>query len=428
MQIIKVGISYHHAPIAIREKATFSGVEAEHAMTRLNLQEVIMENVIFSTCNRTEVYALAREAETGIQAVQQSLMEWFQMEQHECMHYFTSASNQDAISHLFKLAAGLDSMVIGETQILGQVKDAFTHAMAIKATGKMLNELFKRVITFAKRSHKDTAIGEHAVSISYVAVELAKRTFDNIADKRAVVVGAGETGELSLKNLQGAGVSNVTVINRTFKRARALAETCHAEIAPYGQLTDVLVEADIVITATASPQVILTRQMLEDVMEKRKGKTLCLIDIAVPRDVDTDARDLTGLYLYDVDDLAHIANKNMATRKKVADEIEQEINVEVEAFYEWVTMQDAVPVIRALQEKSLNVQKSTWLSLRRKLPDLTEHEAEVLQKHMKSIAHQLLEEPLRKAKSMGRSEEGLAQLRDVFGLDDSPDELKTSKE
>lgn len=426
MHIINVGISYHHAPIDIREKITFSQEKVPHAMMALSDKPSIMENVIFSTCNRTEVYVVADDREHGIQTIKQFLSDWFQMDPNDIADYVTVLSEGDVMRHLLKLTTGLDSMVIGETQILGQVKDALTLAQSTQSPGKVLNELFKRVITFAKRAHKNTAIGRQAVSVSYVAVELAKKTFGMMRNKHALIVGAGEMGELTLKNLQGAGVSTITVTNRTFERAELLAEKFNAHAVPYDQLTQALGEADIVITSTGSSDVIVTHEMLTGVMAKRGTSPLCLIDIAVPRDIDPHAGQLDHVFLYDVDDLEQIAIENIATRKKTAELIERQLTAEVEAFYEWQDLQDAVPVIKALNDKSHAIQQTTMASVRRKIPDLTEREVNVLEKHMKSIAHQLLEAPIEKAKAMSDSKEALLFMQDIFGLE--PEEDRFSEE
>src|SRR5699024_3562510 len=213
MHMIKVGLNYRIAPLEVREKVSFSSNEIEEAMRLLNEKYTILENVIISTCNRTEIFAVVEQVDSGILSLQQFMMDWFQLQENEFMNYFQNSKDNDAIRHLFTLAIGLDSMVIGETQILGQLRSAFLTAQAINTTGKLLNELFKRVITFAKRSHKETGIGEHAVSISYVAVELFKKVFGNMQDTRAVVLGAGEMGELTVKNLQSAGLERITVMN-----------------------------------------------------------------------------------------------------------------------------------------------------------------------------------------------------------------------
>lgn len=417
MRIINVGISYHHAPIDVREKMAFSQENVTHAMGALSEKPPILENVIFSTCNRTEVYAVVEDSEYGIQTIKQFLSDWFQTDLADITDYFTVLIEREAIRHLLKLATGLDSMVIGETQILGQVKDALSLAQETKTTGKLLNESFKRVITFAKRAHKDTSIGRQAVSVSYVAVELAKKTFDKMANKNALIVGSGEMGELSLKNLQGAGVSTVTVTNRTFERAEQLADRFQARAVPYDKLSQAMIEADIVITSTGSSDVIVTQEMLSGVMGKRDSSPLCLIDIAVPRDVDPQAGKLDNVYLYDVDDLERIAHENIAARKRTAEWIEGQLTTEVEAFYEWLGMQDAVPVIKALNDKSHAIQQKTMASIKRKIPDLTEREIDVLEKHTKSIANQLLEIPIEQAKTMSHSKEALTLMEEIFGLD-----------
>jgi glutamyl-tRNA reductase len=416
MHLIKVGVNYKIAPIEIREKMSFSKEAAEVAHVPLHDHEQILENVIISTCNRTEIYAVVENIEKGIAIVQQFLLDWFQLEAEQCATYLVHLADDAAIQHLFKLATGLDSLVVGETQILGQVKDAFLMAQEKKTTGKMLNELFKRVITFAKRSHHDTAIGEQAVSISYVAVELAKKIFGGMENKHVVILGAGETGELTLKNLQGAGVSNITVLNRTLERAEMIATTFRAQYGTFDQLNESLKHADIVISSTASTNAILTKEMIMPIEEQRRGRPLFLIDIAVPRDIDPEIRLLDHVFLYDLDDLQEIVNENMASRQKAAQHIERQLVDELASYHNWVAMLDAIPIIRALQEKSTFIQERTLQSIHRKIPHLTEREMKVLNKHTKSIVHQLLEEPIKQAKHMGKSADTLVLFQEIFGL------------
>jgi len=416
MHIIKVGMSYHEAPIDIREKVTFTSETARKAMGALIGQATISENVIFSTCNRTEIYAVVLDVEVGTRKIIQFLEEWFHVTRGTDMSYFASASDENAVEHLFRLTSGLESMVIGETQILGQVRSAFANAQAAKTTGKILNELFKRTITFAKHVHQHTDVGRHAVSVSYVAVELAKRTLGGIKDKHVLIIGAGEMGELSMKNLQGAGAGELTVMNRTLERAKALANAFQAHAVSYSHLTETISIADIVITSTASSQPVLTHELLHGIMEKRDGKPLCLIDMAVPRDIDPKVKELDHVSLYDMDDLQLITGENMATRKKAASEVANDITEERSSFYTWVAMQDAVPTIKALKEKSARIQASILTSIQQKIPDLTERETKVITKHMHSVAHQLLDEPIKKVKTMGHSKEELDLFADIFGL------------
>lgn len=420
MHIVKVGLNYQVAPLDIREKVTFSNDEIKEAMLELKEQYNVMENVIVSTCNRTEIFAVVTQPHIGIATVQQFLMDWFHMEEDDFLPFLQTLKDKDVIEHLFKLVTGLDSMVIGETQILGQVKDAFLTAQELETTGTIFNELFKRAITFAKRAHKDTVVSEQAVSISYVAVELAKKIFGDIKKKHVVILGAGEMGELALKNLQGSGASEITVVNRTLEKAEKLAKKFSANAVHMGQLLHVLKDADILISSTGAEEVVLNKQALLPVQKLRRGNPLFIIDIAVPRDIDRSVEELDSVFLYDIDDLHGVVDKNLEARKQAAKIIEGQLVDEICAFKNWVAMLDAVPVIRALREKSISIQERTLKSIYRKIPDLTEREKKVLQKHTKSIIHQLLEEPINTAKQMSKyqeSDEALDLFKEIFGLD-----------
>lgn len=419
MHIIKVGLDYQIAPLEIREKLTFSENDRVTAMQALKDHEHILENVIVSTCNRTEIFAVVEDVETGLVSVEHFLMDWFQIKSEQMIPYLQHLIDGEAIKHVFRLVTGLNSMVIGETQILGQVRDAFLTAQQMKATGNVFNELFKRAVTFAKRAHRETMINEQAVSISYVAVELAKTHFSSIEDKHAVVLGAGEMSELSLKNLCGSGVAHVTVVNRTLERAQKLAEPFNAEAVQMGDLLHVLSDADILISSTGSTEPILTKASLQSLQKERQGHPLFIIDIAVPRDVDRSVAGLDDVYLYDIDDLQGVIDQNLKSRKQAAIVIEAKLGYELAAFNDWVAMRDAVPALKALREKSLTIQESVLNSMYRKMPDLTEREINILQKHTKSIIHQLLENPIERVKDMGENREGEEKIKlfkDIFGL------------
>jgi len=419
MHIIKIGLDYQIAPLNVREKLSFSEDDVVEAMQVLSTCDQVLENVIVSTCNRTELFAVVDETDAGIASMENFLMDWFQLKEDEVIPYLEYLIDDEAIEHLFKLVVGLDSMVIGETQILGQVRNAFLTAQSKHTTGKIFNELFKRAVTFAKRAHKDTAISEQAVSISYVAVELSKKIFGDMKDRHVVILGAGEMGELALKNLQGSGIGKVTVVNRTLERAKAVAERFNAEAMHMGKLLHVLRDADILISSTGSDDVVLDKESLHPIQKDRRGNPLFIIDIAVPRDIDQNVQELDSVYVYDIDDLQYVVDKNLETRKKAATIIETQLDYELSAFHNWVAMRDAVPAIRALREKSLCIQEKTLNSIYRKMPDLTEREIKVLQKHTKSIIHQLLEDPIKRAKKMGENKEGQESIqlfKDIFGL------------
>lgn len=421
MYILQVGFNYVTTPVEIREKLAFSENTIENAIEELNQRKSILENVIISTCNRTEIYAVVDQIHTGRYYIKQFLSDWFDIPMDEFASYLEVNENDEAIEHLLRVSVGLHSMVLGETQILGQVRDSFLTAQKLKATGTIFNELFKRAVTFAKRAHKETAIGEHAVSVSYAAVELAKKIFGDITDKHVVIYGAGEMGELAVKNLYGAGVENITVINRTLNRAEELARQFKATAKTSDELEAVLQKADILISSTAAKEPVLSKKDIEPIQKVRKGKPLFLVDIAVPRDLDADISELDSVFLYDIDDLQHIVDKNLAERKEAAKAIEMQLEDEIDEFKEWVTTLGVVPVIRALREKALDIQSETFASIKRKIPDLTEREQKVISKHTKSIVNQLLKDPIIQAKEMAgekNSDELLSLFVDVFGIDE----------
>jgi glutamyl-tRNA reductase len=421
VHILKVGLNYKNAPVEIREKLTFSEHSLQDAMKELKERKSILENVIVSTCNRTEIYAVVDQAHTGRYYIKQFLADWFEIDKEEFSSYLQITEDDGTLEHLFRVSTGLDSMVLGETQILGQVRNAFLTSQEIKATGTIFNELFKQAITFAKKAQKETAIAENAVSVSYAAVELAKKIFGTLENKHVVILGAGKMGELAAKNLQGSGATKITVVNRTLEKAQALAEQFQAKAEQMDNLVNVLVDTDILISSTGSEEYIVTKEMLESIQKKRKGKALFLVDIAVPRDIDPLISKLDNVFLYDIDDLQHIVDENLETRKKAAEQIELLLEKEIISFKEWLKTLGVVPVISALRKKALSIQAETMKSIERKMPDLTDRERKVLSKHTKSIINQLLKEPITQAKELAgsdKSAEALQLFIDIFGIEE----------
>jgi len=420
--ILRLGFNYKATPVEIRERFAFSAHTIEHAIVELNQRKSILENVIISTCNRTEIYAIVDQIHTGRFYIKQFLSDWFNIPVEEFAPYLLISENDGAIERLLRVTVGLHSMILGETQILGQVRTSFLMALRLKATGTIFNELFKRAITFAKRAHKETVIGEQSVSVSYAAVELAKKIFGDITNKHVVIYGAGEMGELAVENLHGAGVRHITVVNRTIERAEQLAKQFQAKAKSTDELSHILKETDILISSTGSSSPVLSKSDIEPIQKSRKGKPLFLVDIAVPRDLDANINELESVFLYDIDDLQHIVDQNLESRKEAATIIEAQFEQEIFAFKEWVTTLGVVPVIRALREKALDIQGETFASIKRKIPYLTEREEKVIRKHTKSIINQLLKEPIIQAKEMA-GEKNAAELLsifvDVFGIDDS---------
>lgn len=419
MHILKIGLNYKTAPVEIREKLTFSEQMIDGAMICLNTQKSILENVIISTCNRTEIYAVVDQIHTGRYYVKQFLADWFEIEKESFTSYLDISENDEAIEGLLRLTAGLDSMILGETQILGQVRDAFLIAQRAQTTGTVFNELFKQAITFAKRAHKDTAIGEHAVSVSYAAIQLAKIEVGNLENRNIVILGAGKMGELAVRNLQSHGATNITVINRTYEKAEMLANRFQAKAAHLDRILKVLPEADILISSTGADQFVLTQADVEAVLEKRTDQKLILIDIAVPRDIDPKVSELENVILYDIDDFQNIVDDNLESRKEAAQVIEEMLESEIIIFKDWLKTLGVVPIISALRDKALSIQAETMKSIERKIPDLTTREKKVLNKHTKSIINQFMKEPIRQAKELASTdspEEALALFINIFGI------------
>lgn len=422
MHTLVVGLNYKTAPVEIREKFSFADGTLADAMRALQGQKSILENVIISTCNRTEIYAVVDQVHTGRYYIKQFLATWFHMPVESFEAHLFIREDDTSMDHLFKVTAGIDSMVLGETQILGQVKGSFLEAQAIGTTGTIFNHVFKQSITFAKKAHDETNIGENAVSVSYAAVELAKKIFGSLSHKHIAILGAGKMGELAMENLYGSGVGKVTVVNRTFEKAQSLASKFHGEAKAMNELQCTLLEADILITSTGATDYVIDYELMEFVDGMRHGKPLFMVDIAVPRDIDPRVGNLENVFLYDIDDLHGIVEANLAERERAADEIKTMIHHELNEIDEWVSTLGVVPVISALRSKANAIQQETMKSIENKIPDLTDRERKVLSKHTKSIVNQLLKEPILQAKELAgekNAKEQLALFERIFGIEEA---------
>ncbi|OCS88430.1 glutamyl-tRNA reductase [Caryophanon tenue] len=422
MHTLVVGLNYKTAPVEIREKLSFAEHTIPDAMVALQQQKSILENVIVSTCNRTEIYAVVDQVHTGRYYIKQFLAEWFQVPMEEFSPHLVIKEQDEAVQHLFRVSAGIDSMVLGETQILGQVKKSFLSGQELGSTGTVYNHLFKQAVTFAKRAHTETAIGENAVSVSYAAVELAKKIFGSLKKKHVAILGAGQMGELAIENLYGNGVGKVTVVNRTLEKAESLATKFNGQAKSMQELQCTLLEADILITSTGATQYVIDFELMQYVDRLRKGKPLFLVDIAVPRDIDPRVGDLPNVFLYDIDDLQDIVEANLAERQRAAAQIDNMIDVEVSQFKDWVTTLGVVPVISALRKKAARIQEETMASIENKMPDLTERERKILNKHTKSIVNQLLKDPILQAKELANGKsaaDNLALFQQIFGIEEA---------
>jgi glutamyl-tRNA reductase len=430
MHILVIGLNYKTAPVEIRERLTFNPSQLGDAMNTLKGKKSVLENVIVSTCNRTEIYAVVDQLHTGRYYIKEFLSEWFSIEQSEFSPYLFIYEHDGAMEHLFSVTCGLNSMVLGETQILGQVRTSFLLAQENATVGTVFNQLFKQAITLAKRAHSETDIGANAVSVSYAAVELAKKIFGSLNKKHVLILGAGKMGELAIQHLHANGASKVTVINRTFEKAKNLAERFEGEAKSLAELQCSLIDADILISSTGAKDFVITKEMMIQVEKLRKGKPLFMVDIAVPRDLDPALAELESVFLYDIDDLEGIVEANLQERKRAAAQIMMMIEEEIIDFKQWLNLLGVVPVISALREKALTIQAGTMESLERKLPHLSERDFKVLNKHTKSIINQMLKDPILQAKELAArkdSQQALDLFVKIFNIDELVKEQQVQK-
>jgi glutamyl-tRNA reductase len=430
VHLIVVGLNYRTAPVEVRERFALSEEEMHLALQGLKQTTGILEGVIVATCNRTEIYAVVDRLHLCGHYIRAFLEQWFKIPRKEFNSHLYMYENDRAVEHLFRVTSGLDSMIIGETQILGQVRDAFLLAQEERATGTLFNRLFKQAITVAKRAHSETSIGESAVSVSYAAVELGKRIFGRFDDKTVMIVGAGKMSELTAQHLHANGAKEVLVVNRTLDKAEELAEKFQGSALALDEALSRLKDADIVISSTGAEKFVITRKHIETAMAARKKKPLFLIDIAVPRDIEPASGDIPNVFLYDIDDLEGIVETNLAKRRKEAAIIEGMIADEQEAYRQWYATLGVSPLIRALQEKAAAIQENTLESLLRKLPELDERQVKVIRKLTKSIVNQVIHDPILRIKELStdkRSDEALKLFVQLFALEDEVAHLKAEE-
>ncbi|WP_346206434.1 glutamyl-tRNA reductase [Caldifermentibacillus hisashii] len=420
MYIITVGLNYKTAPVEIRERLSFQEAELTAAMLTLKKRKSILENVIVSTCNRTEIYAVVDQLHTGRYYIKEFLAEWFHIEREQFESHLYIYENQKAVEHLFNVSCGLDSMVIGETQILGQVRSSFFKAQEANSVGTVFNQLFKQAITVAKKAHTETDISSNAVSVSYAAVELAKKIFGQLHNKHILIIGAGKMGKITIQNLLGSGAGKISVVNRTVEKAMDLAKEIGGKAYSLESLPSCLTKADIVISSTGSNHYVIHAEMMTTVEKMRKGRPMLFIDIAVPRDIDPEIDQFESVFLYDIDDLEGVVEANLQERQRAATKIQSFITDEIAIFQDWVNTLGVVPLISSLREKALTIQADVMTSLERKLPDLTERERKIIGKHMKSIINQMLKDPILQIKELAAGPEGeqaLHYFEQIFQLE-----------
>lgn len=347
MHLLALGLNHETAPVSVRERTAVATDQLGNALRHLTTASRVEEATILSTCNRTEIYC--RQKSDMEELIVSGLCEFHQLNKTDIEPYLYRYPDAQAVRHAFRVAAGLDSMVLGEPQILGQMKEAFAIAHREGATGKILNRLFQQTFSVAKRVRTDTTIGTSAVSVAYAAVSLAKQIFSDLSEQTVLMIGAGETIELTARHLKDSGVQHLIVANRTLQRARSLADLYGAEAISLDELPARLPDGDIVISSTASTLPILGKGAVESALKKRRHRPMFVVDLAVPRDVEPEVAELDDVFLYTVDDLRGVIEENLQARKQAAQEAEQIIDVHTEEFMGWLSSLNAVPTIKALR-------------------------------------------------------------------------------
>ena len=418
-RIILLGVNHKTTPVEVREKMAISG-GYEQPLTELKRIEAIRECYLLSTCNRVELLLVA---EPGEQLIDNILAFLFgdRVQREKCLEYLYIYYDRDAVHHLFMVSASLDSMIVGEAQILGQLKEAYRHAAKLNCTGTLLNRLLHKAFSVAKRVRTETAIGSSAVSISYAAVQLAKKIFGNLKDKKVLLIGAGEMAELAAEHLVGQGVAEVVVANRTLSRGMELAKRFHGRAVSFDELLGQLEQVDIIISSTGSPTIILRQADVRPVMRARRNRPLFFIDIAVPRDLDPDLNDMENVYLYDIDDLSSVVDMNRSEREREAVKAARIVDEMTLSFQRWMDGMSVTPTILALRRKADGSCRSEMEKTLPRLAALSGEEKQAIEVMLSAITAKMLHDPLvfLKSESCGgrdTSEAKINILRTIFGL------------
>ena len=421
VNLILVGVNHKTTPVEIREKLAFTKGKIEESVDRLFNFPDIIEHTILSTCNRVEIYARANCQDSAIKSIKQFICDFHGLSLLELEDHFYSYRNKEAVEHLFRVSSSLDSMILGEAQILGQVKEAYSLARDLRSTGLVLNQLFEKAFSIAKKVREETGIAERSVSISSAAVELAQKIFDDLENHTVMLVGTGEMAELAAKHLISYGVKTVYVTSRTYERAANLARTLNGSALDFEAFKNELHRADIVITSTSAPNFIIKKEIVEKAIHERKNKPIFFIDIAVPRDIEPDVNDLENVYLYDIDDLHVVVSANIKEREKEAENAMNFISQEVTKFNNWVGALDAVPTIVEIRKKAENIRKQEIEKTLKKISHLSENDKQLLRQMSSSMVNKILHKPTIKLKQKTQSEDGhvyLKAIRHLFHLDD----------
>ena len=415
MQVLSIGLNHTTAPVEVRERAAVAAEHLDDALKDISKLNHIEEATILSTCNRTEVYCHVPDEQA--QAAANWLCDFHELKRADVEPYIYTRPNEEAVKHAFRVASGLDSLVIGEPQILGQMKTAFARAHKNGNTGKVLNRLFQNTFSVAKEIRTSTAIGSSAVSVAYAAVTLSKSIFSDISQQTVLLVGAGETIELTCRHLYRQGVRKLIVANRTMSRADGLADEFGAEVISLHELGDRLADADMVFSSTASTLPILGKGAFEHALKVRKNRPMFVVDLAIPRDVEPQVNDLKNVFLYTVDDLQVVITENLESRKKAAAEAEKIVDERCGDFMNWYHTLASVPTLRELRDRTQSIKQVELEQARRRLL-AGDDPAEVLELFAHALSQKFMHHPTESLRQH-HNEELLIAARELFGLDNN---------
>ena len=425
MHLFLLGASHHSAPVDLRERIDFARRGIPEALAEVVEATGIGEAVVLSTCNRAEIYTHSEAPEPVGDALAAFMSAFHDVPEPELAPHLYRRQGADAARHLFRVVAGLDSLVVGEPQILGQVKDAFAVASERGYTGAALNRLFHTSFTVGKRVRSETGLGEGAVSVSYAAISLARKIFGELAGRRALVVGAGEMAELTATHLRSQNVGRIGVANRSPARAATLAARVDGIAVPWAEITAELTTTDIVLTATGAPRWLLTRAQVAEAMRPRRARPLFMIDVGLPRDVEPSASDVEQVFLYNIDDLQSIVRENLARRQTQVDRAELMVREEVDGFMRWLRSRGAVPTVVALRRHFERTRRQELQRLAPRLASLPRPAQERVEEVTRLLVEKLLSAPTERLKA-APDEEAVAADADtlgrLFGLDERADD------
>jgi len=417
MKIFVAGLNHNTADVEVREKVAFDGSRFDDGLRRFRELPEIEEAMILSTCNRVELYAHVRDTQKASESIKSFLSEFHNVSRASLDRSLYIYADISAIRHIFRVASSLDSMVVGEPQILGQMKGAFEMALERKTTGILLNRLMKKAISVAKRVRSETKIAENAVSISFAAVELAKKIFADLSGKVFMLLGAGEMAELAARHLMSNGVKEVIVANRSYERACDLSKEFNGRPVRLDDFLREMVHADIVICSTGAPHYILLRDQMQKVLKERKQRPVFLIDISVPRNIDPTINDLDNVYLYNIDDLQGIVDTNMFERKKEAEKAEKIIEEEIEPFLKWLSSLDSVPTIVALRERAEEIKREEFEKLMNRFPGMEEKQRKAIEYMASAITNKLIHPPTKALKEDPEDRDlMIAIIKKLYGI------------